>query len=125
MKGMETVSTEEALDQASNGLDGAVTRQRHDRDPAHEDFYIWGGALSDLTARMQDAGRVLGQQVEGYGQRRILRDDEGGDPMARLAEAGGFLQDMVMALDRANVAARAYHSAIGHIAVEVDPEAQP
>lgn len=120
----ETV--ESALDQATDTFRAAVSRQQQDGDPAHEDFYVWGWALTELTARTQDAGRVLGQQVAGYGSRRILRDDEDGhDPGVRLAEAGRYLQEMIVALERANQAARAYHSAIGHIGVQVDPEAGP
>lgn len=118
---MATVET--TLEQVTDALRAVVSDQQQDSDPAHEDFYVWGWALSELTMRTQDAGRVLGRQVAGYGSRRILRDDEDGhDPAARLREAGEHLQEMVAALDRANRAARAYHSAIGHIGVQVDPE---
>lgn len=120
---MTAQSAETQLDQVDTLLADAVRRQQADRDPAHEDFYSWGWALSSLTARVQDAGGVLARQVGAYGDRRILRDDEGGDPAARLAEAGAHLDELRAALGVANEAARRYHSAIGHIAVEVDPEA--
>lgn len=114
-----------ALGHVCDLLAGTVERQQQDGDPAHEDFYTWGWALSELTQRTQDAGRVLMRQVPRYGDRRVLRDDEGGDPAMRLQEARDHLDQMAAALAQANAAARAYHSAIGHIAVEVDPEARP
>lgn len=118
-----TDTVETALDQVTDTLRAVVSRQQQDGDPTHEHFYVWGWALSELTMRTQDAGRVLSRQVSDYGSRRILRDDEDGrDPAARLQEASEHLQEMVAALDRANRAARAYHSAIGHIGVQVDPE---
>lgn len=120
-----TDTVETALDQVTDTLKAVVRRQHYDQDPAHEDFYTWGWALSELTMRTQEAGQVLGRQVAGYGSQRILRDDEDGhDPATRLQEAGEHLREMVTALDRANQAARAYHSAIGHIGVQVDPEAE-
>lgn len=120
------MSVEDEFDRITDLMRAVVTRQHEDRDPAHEDFYVWGWALSELTARLQDGARVLGRQVAGYGDRRILRDDEeGADPAARLVEAGAHLAALVSALDQANRAARLYHSAVGHIAVEVDPETTP
>lgn len=113
------------LDRLTDMLRAAGTSQQQDRDPAHEDFYTWGWALSELTARVHDIGQVLERQVASYGSRRILRDDEGVDPTIRLQEASHQLQEMMIALERANRAARAYHSAIGHIGVEVDPEPGP
>src|SRR5215212_8706100 len=112
------------LDQLTDELRAVVRRQQADRDPAHEDFYAWGWALSEVTATTNDVGRVLAGQVRQYGDRRVLRDDEGGDPDARLDEAAEYLDQMAAALWQANEAARLYHSAVGHIAVEVDPEVQ-
>lgn len=119
------MSTEDEFDRITDLMRAVLTRQHEDRDPAHEDFYVWGWALSELTMRLQDGARVLGRQVASYGDRRILRDDEGADPAARLVEAGAHLGALVSALDQANRAARLYHSAVGHIAVQVDPEGAP
>lgn len=117
-----TKTIEQRLDQVSDGLRAAVTTQQQDGDPAHEDFYAWGWALSDLTARIEDAARVLGRQVSAYGDRRILRDDEDGvHPANRLDEARGYLDDVARFVSAASAAARKYHSAIGHVGVEVDP----
>lgn len=117
-------TTDTALEQVTESLRAVVRQQAADLDPAHEDFYTWGWALSDLTAYTQDAGRVLMRQVAAYGDRRLLRDDDDADPNERLLEARRFLDQMAAALAEANVAARAFHSSIGHIAVAVDPEAQ-
>lgn len=119
------MSVEDEFDRITDLMRAVVTRQHEDRDPAHEDFYVWGWALSELTMRLQDGAQVLGRQVASYGDRRILRDDEGADPAARLVEAGAHLGALVSALDQANRAARLYHSAVGHIGVQVDPEATP
>lgn len=113
------------LDHLTEALRAVVLRQLGDHDPAHEDFYTWGWALSELTMRLDDVGAVLGSQVLAYGERRFLRDDEGDHPAERLGEAARCLGEMRAALVAANAAARRYHSAIGHIAVEVDPEARP
>lgn len=103
----------------------AVRRQADDHDPAHEDFYAWGYVLSELTARVQDAARILARQVAAYGDRRILRDDDGADPADRLAEAARLLDHLHTTAGVANSAARLYHSSIGHIGVAVNPEAVP
>jgi hypothetical protein len=103
-------------------ITAAVRRQAADRDPAHEDFYAWGYVLSELTARVQDAARLLGRQVAAYGDRRQLRDDAGTDPADRLAEAAALLDEVAAAAGSANNAARLYHSSVGHIAVADDPE---
>lgn len=120
---MDTVESE--LGRVLALLGDAVAYQRQDLDPAHEDFGTWGWALAELTARAQDAGRVLGRQVAGYRSRRILRDDEGADPSLRLQDAGEHLQDMIDALDQANRAARGYHRAISHIGVQAGPRTRP
>jgi hypothetical protein len=119
---METADIYTQLEQVTDDFRAAVTCQQQDGDPAHEDFYTWGWALSDLTMRLQDAGRVLSRQIAAYGERRVLRDDEeGSDPHARLLEACAHLDEMAAALGSANNSARLYHSAVGHIGVEVNP----
>lgn len=82
------MSIDSELDQAMELGREVVTRQQQDRDPTHEDFYLWGSALSELTIRLQDAAQTLGRQVAPHGDRRILRDDEGANPATRLAERG-------------------------------------
>lgn len=120
-----TMSIEQLLDEVCDTLRAAEERQRTDHPPAHEDFYAWGSALDQLTYRLGGAVRTLHHQVQAYGDRRILRDDEGSDPAARLAEADEYLDALSVALEEASKWARSYHSSIGHIAVEVDPDTAP
>lgn len=114
--------TQARLDQLADDLRGAVARQRGDSAPAHEDFSTWGWALSELTALLDQAAGMLAQQVAGYGQRQLLRDDEHADPYDRLRTAADHLATFRTHVAAAGAAARNYHSAIGHIAVEVDPQ---
>lgn len=120
---MAVDSLEGRLDLMAGLLSEVVQAQERDTDPAHEDFYLWGWALSDLTMRLQTVVRVLSGQVAHYGDDRILRDDEGDDWAGRLVEVTRYLDLLARELDQAKKTARRYHSAIGHIAVEVDPEA--
>src|SRR5919206_1181230 len=98
----------------------AVRRQAVNHDPSPEDLCAWGYVLSQLTALVQDVAGALRRQVVAYGDRRVLRDNEGADPAARLVNAARLLADVADAAGRANSAARLYHSAIGHIALDVD-----
>jgi hypothetical protein len=115
-----TVDPSDELYDLPDPITAAVRRQRDN--PSTDTLYAWGYVLSELTARVEDIARVLAKQVSTYGHRRILRDDEGGNPAARLQEAQASLANVATYAEIANEAARAYHSAIGHIAVEVDPE---
>lgn len=119
----DSISTQ--LDQLLDAFRAVLDRQRLDADPTHEDFYAWGWALGELTAHAEHASRVLGRQIATYGGRRLLRDDDGADPYERLREASSHLDEMTAALAAANTAARHYHSAVGHIAVEVDTAGAP
>jgi hypothetical protein len=117
-------STEKLLDTAAEALREAVGRQATDRDPAHEDFYLWGWALSEVTDTLGQLCRTMAPQVARYGDTRVLRDDEGGDPFDRLREMRELLGSLYSQLELANATARAYHSAASHVAVEVDPDAE-
>lgn len=112
----------DALDDIVGCLRAAVSGQDHDPDPSHDDFYAWGWQLSELTRTLLTASRMLAEQVEHYGDRRVLRDDEDDvDAMERLAAAAAALRTLNTAMSAAAVAAREYHATIGHIGVEVDP----
>lgn len=116
---------DERLSAVTDQLAGAVRDQYEDRDPAHEDFSTWGWALTELLDRADQVMSVLERQVGHYGDRRILRDDHGADPTARLAEITACLSATRTALGPARDRVREYHSAVSHIGVEVDPEATP
>jgi hypothetical protein len=120
-----THSTEQLLDTATEALREAVGRQARDADPAHEDFYIWGWVLTEVTDTLGQLCRTMAPQVARYGDTRVLRDDEGGDPFDRLREMRELLGSLYSQLELANATARAYHAAAGHVAVEVDPDTDP
>jgi hypothetical protein len=101
----------------------AVLTQADDLHPAHEDFHAWGYALSELTYRLAGVCRTLEQQVASYGHRRLLADDDGGDPYQRLADMRRLLADLSTRFDAAGVIAHQYHAEAGHLGVEVDPDA--
>src|SRR5690349_16242195 len=114
-----------SLDEVAVKLATLVRRQRVDLDPAHEDFYAWGWALTEFANLLRDAAELLAQQVAASGDRRILRDDEGADPGERLADARQALSTLAAQLSDAGKTAVRYHALIGHIGVEVDLEAGP
>lgn len=114
----------DTLDAICDQLKAAARQQANDRDPAHEDFYAWGWALTELLDRVDAIAEVLERQIPRYGDRRILRDDQGRDPAERLVEAVSRLVETRQALGPARERIRKYHSATSHIAVDVDPDAE-
>lgn len=118
---MTSPELDKLLEAITDQLRAAEQQQRQDTEPAHEDFYTWGAFLDEATAQLYRVCRALAPQVTRYGDHRILRDDAGADPEQRLATARQQLDTLISTLELANTTARAYHSAIGHIAVEVDP----
>jgi hypothetical protein len=86
--------------------------------PDHGDFYGLAAELVDTLRSLEALTGVLGRQVAGYGQGRVLRDDAGEQPAARLAEAVAHLTRAGQLLAVAERAANAYWSAIGHVAVD-------
>lgn len=105
-------------------LKTVAQQQAEDRDPTHDDFYTWGGALTELLDRVDEIAGVLGRQVAHYGDQRILRDDEGDDPARRLTDMTARLTELRGPLGQARERVREYHSAAAHIGVEVDPDAE-
>ena len=101
----------------------AVTAQRDTPDPSHEEFYAWGGALTDTLRRFEYLCAVLDRQVGNYGNRRVLRDDDGINPYGRLAEMRELLKQLSADLRAAGATADRYWSASLHIVAEVDPQA--
>lgn len=110
---------------AREALRSAAAAQGQVSAPAHEDLHAYGSLLSDSLSALAELARTLAGQVEHYGDRRILRDDAGADPQARLAEAGQHLEQIQATATVAATAAGVYRAAIGHIDVAVDPDAEP
>jgi hypothetical protein len=86
--------------------------------PDHAEFYALAGELAATLRALEELTAVLARQVAGYGRGRVLRDDEGLAPGARLADAVVLLGCVRKSLSQADDAANKFWSAIGHIAVE-------
>ncbi len=85
-----------------------------------EDLYTLGGVMDELTRTLAGVMTRCATEVGAYPNTRILRDDSGThDPAARCAEAADHLHELSQHLHAANEAARRYHSATGHIGIEV------
>lgn len=95
----------------------SVVHAQRSAAPDHGDFYALAAELVDTLRSLESLAGELGRQVAGYGQGRVLRDDAGEQPAARLAEAVGNLARVRHLLAGAERAANAYWSAVGHIAV--------
>lgn len=100
----------------------AVAREAQSAAPKLEaaDLYRLGATLDELTSALAHIVEQCAAQTGGYPVDRILRDDgETHDPAARCAEAAEHLHQLSQHCQAANEAARQFHSAIGHVGVEV------
>jgi hypothetical protein len=86
--------------------------------PGHEDFYALAGELVDTLRSLESLAGVLARQVAGYGEGRVLRDDEGRDPAVRLVDAAWQARELLAELIAAEWTANRFWSEIGHVAVE-------
>ncbi|MFD8534140.1 hypothetical protein ACFV0L_42705 [Streptosporangium canum] len=95
---------------------------REQRELTVAELYEAGWLLGEVTraAALADHART---EAAALPSRVILRDDTGGDPGTRIAEAHDRLTWMIGLLQEADEPARRYHAAIGHLGVEVDPAA--
>jgi hypothetical protein len=87
--------------------------------PDHGDFYGLAGEMVDTLRALESLADLLDRQVAGYGQNRLLRDDEGLDPALRITQASDLACRVRELLGGAERAANQFWSAVGHIAVEV------
>ncbi|MFD8533883.1 hypothetical protein ACFV0L_41390 [Streptosporangium canum] len=104
-------------------FDELLQAVREQRELTVAELYEAGWLLGEVTraaAALADHART---EVAALPGRVILRDDTGDDPGARLAEARDRLTWMIGLFQEADEPARRYHAAIGHLGVEVDPEA--
>jgi len=107
---------------AATELIHAVAREVRATAPDLEaaDLYTLGSTLDELTSTLARITDQCAAQTGNYPDGRILRDDtDTHDPAARCAEAADHLHQVSRHLHDANQAARQFHSAIGHIGVEV------
>lgn len=109
---------------AERALDHAARTQLADPDPEHKDFYTYGMVLQGVLRHAGELVTVLARQISTYGDRNVVRADDGSDADQRLVEAAAALTAVRADLDSAATPhASAYQSAIGHVAAAVYPDA--
>jgi hypothetical protein len=84
----------------------------------HGEFYALAGEMVATLGALEALADVLIRRVATYEQGRVLRDDEGAQPAARLASAVADLTRVRELLAGAERSANRFWSEIGHIAVE-------
>lgn len=102
-----------------------ATRTQRARRPGvldHGEFYELAAELVATLRAVQDMAGALARQSAGYGEHRALRDDEGADPIQRLADATGHADDLHAALAAALRPAHAYWSEISHVGLAYPPD---
>ena len=102
----------------------AVARDARSTAPDLEaaDLYTIGAVLDELTSTLAHISDQCAAATGNYPDGRILRDDtdtDTHDPAARCAEAADHLHQVSRHLAAANEEARRFHTAIGHIGVQV------
>ena len=113
----------EARVAAALAVRSAVVLQLEDPDPHHLDLAAWGETLDAIAGRLAELAQAMSVQVRVSGTRRLLTDDEGADPDARVAAAAAQLAEVHRGLTVAREAALGFRAELAHIGVEVDPHA--
>lgn len=114
MRGRAAVELAEAGTQAWRDTAGAQRTAASD----HGEFYALAGELVATLRALEALADVLIRRVATYEQGRVLRDDEGAQPAARLASAVADLTRVRELLAGAERAANRFWSEIGHIGIE-------
>ncbi|MGI8814873.1 MAG: hypothetical protein ACR2G2_06175 [Pseudonocardia sp.] len=115
MTGDEWPAAVVAAERGAGWWRAAVVEQRS-ATADHGDFYALAGELVDTVRALESLVEVLGRQVSGYGEGRVLRDDQARDPGARLTVAVALLWQTRESLAAAKQTANRFWSEIGHIA---------
>lgn len=89
-----------------------------------QDMHAAGAELVILTHAIDEIAEHLTAAATHYGDRHILGDDADADPAARMAEVVQNLKDLRTAQRLVIGAVHRYHTAIGHITIQVDPDAE-
>lgn len=108
---------------ARDALEAAAASQAGQADPDHGQFYNYGREIVGVLTALDDLTATLRSQLAHYGDQRVLRDNAGADPQRRLTEASGHLAELRAALWAAAGHAERFWTAIGHVGVETDPDA--
>jgi nitrogen fixation-related uncharacterized protein len=97
----------------------------HVKSAGVDDLYRAGGNLTVILGALAEIGEHLSSAASHLADTRVLRDDADEDPAGRVAQARQYLDEVAAATRTAVRSASAYHSAVGHIAVEADLNAAP
>jgi hypothetical protein len=97
----------------------------HAKNAGVDDLYRAGGNLTVILGALAEIGEHLSSAAGRLADTRVLRDDADEDPAVRIAEARQYLDEVAAATRTAARSASAYHSAVGHIAVDADLDAVP
>ncbi|MEJ3652043.1 hypothetical protein WEH80_03400 [Actinomycetes bacterium KLBMP 9759] len=112
-----------AVMQAQTGATSwrSAVNSQQQADSDHGDWYAIAGEMVDTLRCLSSLTTVLAQQIGGYGQGRVLRDDDPTvDPAERITDTVRRAEWLRAHLDIAERSADDLWSLIGHIAVEVD-----
>lgn len=90
-------------------------------DPEHGAWYTIAGEMVGTLRALQSMTTLIADRLASYDEDRILRDDEGHEPAARLDECNARLTELEAILGSADSAADAFWSSVGHVGVEVAP----
>ncbi len=86
------------------------------------DLYTLGAVLDELTSTLAHITAQCAAATGNYPDGRILRDDtDSHDPAVRCAEAADHLHQTSQPLAAANEEARWFHTAIGHVGIQMQP----
>jgi len=100
----------------------AVAREAGSTAPELEaaDLSTLGAVMDELTSTLAHIADQCAAATGNYPDGRILREDtDTHDPAARCAEAADHLHQTSRHLNAANEEARRFHTAIGHVGVQV------
>jgi hypothetical protein len=113
------------IEAAVRRLIALIEEQHGDGDPAHEDFSKWGWALGESAYWLGALCGVSHRQIYQHSHhfRHVLRDDEGGDPKARVKAMRDALEILGSQFNRASISGFRIHVLANHL--RLDPEATP
>lgn len=117
---------EHALAEAARAITHATQRLLEETPQAaggltHEQLRETGWQLVQLTGRLADTVAALAVRLNEHGSTYPLQTTEGGDPSTELAAAARRLTDLRQALERADTAARDYHTCLSGLTPDSDP----
>jgi hypothetical protein len=114
-----------AAETAAQWWSTAVAAQRAIRAEAleHADFYDLAAEVVTTLRSLEDLAELLARQVGSYGTGRVLGDDAGCGPAARLVRAVADVSALRIAVASAVAEGERFWMAICHIGLEINDPA--